>query len=235
MGLVTVYRAKIDGQSSEIILADLLASHGPLLNRAEVPAAVVAQYEGLLPAIVLDFWEHCGVGAFAGGRIRFVLPAHYAQAVAALFAGDPDFGDGCHAVALGPFGDLMIWSERHHLLFVGLPLAMVDAPFLNQRIAEEQIDRIALDYLFKANPAIFDTADDDGEPMFQRAEAALGPLGAGEIYGTVPPMTFDEPIAVETLHRVVADDWLAEKFAGTEFQLADVAKREFNIRPIGPS
>ena len=230
-----MFRSTIDGESSQGILARIIADRGPLLGRRQVPPSVLAEYETILPPILLDFWENHGLGGLSEGRIRFVLPPDYAGAVARLFAGDPDFAQGCHAIAIGPFGEMMIWSQRHKLIFVGLPLATVDAPFLNRDMTREQADRIVLDYVLRADPAVFDTTDDTGEPMFQRARAALGPLNDGEIYGTVPALTYDEPVSVDALHRVIANDWLSEKFSGTTFQLVDIARQQFNIRPIGPT
>lgn len=229
-----MYRSIINGQSSELHLARLLAERGPLQDPLPADPVTLAAYEGRLPDILLDFWENHGFGALAGGLIRIIHPQQYAAAVAKLFEGDPDFAGDCHAIALGPFGDMMLWSARHQLVFVSLPLSMVDAPLRFRPAPRDQDDLIVLTHVLNAAPAVFDTADDAGAPMFARAREALGPLGPDEVYGTVPAVTYGEALAVEALQRVEAGEWLVERFSGYVYSLNDLQAGQFNLRDIGP-
>lgn len=228
-----MYRSTVNGKGGAEVLRDLMAERGPYLDPVPVDPEVIAHYETRLPPLLLDLWENYGLGGFAEGRIRFILPSEYDEALQTLFRGDPDFGADCHAIAIGPFGDLMVWSERYQLLFIGLPLQMVDAPFRTHPLPGDQADVIVLNYVLKADPLVFDTADDDGEPMFARALAALGPLKRGEIYGTVPAVSVGEPLAVDRLQKVIATEWLVERFSGGVFTLVDLSSRRVNIRKIG--
>lgn len=227
------YRSIINGQSSEYELAKIIEERGPLEDRHEVPAHIIESYEGKVPGILLDFWENYGIGSIGDGRARFVIPRSYANVLEWLFRGDQDFSGDCHVIAMGAFGDMLLWSERYGLVFVTLPLAMVDAPFHFNPIPKDQVDQVVFDYVIRVNPEIFDTTDDDGEVMYERARANLGPLQPYEIYGTVPAIAFDEPLEVDRLARVEAEDWLIEKFTGTKFSLVDLNAERLDIRLIG--
>ncbi len=229
------YRSKIDGQSSEIALTKLTKKRGPLKNSHQVPVSIINEYEGRLPNILLDYWQYYGIGEFGDGRARFVVTKFYANVVEWLFRGDPDFSGDCHVIVLGAFGDMMIWSERYQLIFVTLPLAIVDAHFRSNPLPADQVDRFVLNYVLNVDQAVFDTLDDTGKPMFERSLTLLGPLQPSEIYGTVPALTFEEPLDVDMLAKVDAQEWLIEKMAGTKFSLADLEAGRLDIRQIGSS
>lgn len=227
------YRSEIDGQSGQAFITRLMAENGPLTQVQRVQPEVIAAYEGKLPPILLDVWDNYGVGDLAEGRLRLCLPGAFADTLSMLFANDPDLAIGSHVIAYGPFGDLFIWNERHHLVFVGMALSIVDAPFLFHSTRKMPVDRLILDYVLASPHKGLDVADDAGAPMLDRAKEQYGPLKSLQIYGMQPPVPFGEAIAVQNHAIAPAGDWMIEKVNGTDFMLVDVSTKRFGVRPIG--
>ncbi len=215
------YLSMIDGVSGKVFLDQLMAERGPMRDVRAVPEAVAAAYVGRVPDIIIDLWRAHGVGNLAGGRLRLCLPSDFTDATGRLFDRDPDFAGDCHVIAHSAFGDLLIWSERHWLVHVGMLLGMVDAPMLFDPKLKVAADKVALDFILKANPALLDMADAAGGPMFEPAQAALGRLKPGQIYGLFPlPFNMDAP-GIDALQIVPADQYLDAKLQMATFPLWD--------------
>lgn len=218
------YLSVIDGVSGKVFLDQLIAERGPMQDARRVPETVAAAFVGRIPDIIIDLWRARGVGNLAGGRLRLCLPSDFTDVTGRLFDRDPDFAGDCHVIAHGPFGDLLIWSERHWLVHVGMLLGIVDAPMLFRPEDKVAADKVALQFILNANAALFDTADAAGEPMFDRAQAALGRLKRGQIYGLFPlPFNLDAP-GIDALQIVPADEYLDAKLQMATFSLWDPVK-----------
>lgn len=212
----------------------VLGAHGPLTQCEDVPAELIARYEGLVPDLILDLWENHGIGELAGGLVRFCIPDMFAQPVAMLFDGDPDYhpGTDTFVLAYGPFGSLAIWNDKHLIGLLSHPSAALDVPFYDR--AEPGIDRdaVAFDYFLNADPRIMDVFDDRGEEMFTRAKTALGPLQPGLIYGLMPPDDFHD-VDVGNIQVTVAEEWLESRFSAQVYSIHDMINDRLNIRPVG--
>jgi hypothetical protein len=226
------YLSKIDGQSGRVFLDRVIAERGPLGDSAAVPEATLAALTGRVPDLMIDFWRFHSTGWLDGGRLRICLPGEFADMLARLFAGDSDFGADCHAIAIGAFGDLAIWSERHWLCFLRPVSAMLDAPFLVNPKAKSDPDKTVLEGVLGAHPLFWDLADSDGQPLFERAERKLGSLRPNGIYG-VMPLPYDGPIELDALQRVPAEEYLDALRQSTVITLADLFAGRFNLRDIG--
>lgn len=55
-----------------------------------MPPTVLAVYEPLLPAVILDLSRNLGVGDLDGGRLRLCVPRSLQGVVDQIFEGDPD-------------------------------------------------------------------------------------------------------------------------------------------------
>ena len=228
-------------------LARLLAERGPLDPVQPVPPGIVTAYEGRVPGILLDLWEDRGVGDLLGGRIKLCVPTELSGAVEYLFRGDPDFGappaagpdaprraTDVHAIAHGPFGELLLWSERHGLVQLMVRLGLVEASFLHRPATAPRPDAAILDFVLGADPAVFDLADEDGVPMFDRARSAYGPRGRLEIYAPgIAQGGMGTPPRVETLIPAPYRPWLEGRIVASVWRLSDLATGRMNIRRIG--
>lgn len=228
-----IYRSKINGESPGPLFQALLEQRGPLANHSPVPDEVLARYERRLPDLLLDFWQTHGVGDLAGGLLRLTVPDAFAGALAVLFRGDPDFEQDSHVIAYGPFGDLLIWHERHWLLFCGMTLAFVDAPFLFHPPRDKTADQLVLEQVLGVDPAVLDLHDEADMPLFRRALTKLGRLPLGHIYGLQPPASVGLPVELSRLHITPAEDWLVQRFSSWTYTLTDFQARRLSIRDIG--
>ena len=230
-------------------LARLLAERGPLDSARAVPREVVVAHEGRVPGILLDLWEDHGVGDLAGGRIKLCVPTELDGAVAHLFGGDPNFGPSpvgagtetgaggatdVHAIAHGPFGSLILWSERHGLVLVDMRLGMVEAPFLFRPGTAPPPDAAILGMVLSADPAFLDLTDASGAMMFERAVAAHGRLGRMRIYAPgAAEGGAAKPPTVEGLIPVPYRDWLEDRVVSKVWRLSDLATGRTDVRRIG--
>lgn len=227
------YRSFIDGQESGPFIRDALERNGPLASVMPVPAAVIAHYERQVPDLVLDLWEHHGIGDLGGGRLRLCIPGSLQTAVDLLFSGDPDFGAGTRALAHGAFGDLVLWHPLHQMVFVNMQLASVEAPALVHPSLIGPPDKVVLENLLQINPVFFDAMDAQGQPMFDAAVDRYGPLPELHIYGMQPAVPFDEAYLLEYHAIVELEEWLIEKIGGTRFRLDDLDGHRPGLREIG--
>lgn len=218
--------------ASEALIAQVLAEHGPLRHSEPVPPEIIDSHQGRVPDLVLDFWEHKGIGELGGGRMRLCLPEMFAEPLALLFRDDPDFAQGTVALAYGPFGSLILWNNAEWLALLTHPGAIVDAPFVGESKAGLDPNRIAFDYFLNADPVIMDVIDDAGDEMFDRALAQLGALRPGQIYAPMPPDSFRE-VEVGRLQVVDAREWIEARFLGQVYMLHDLMDDRLNIRRIG--
>ena len=226
------YLSRIDGQSSRVFLDRVIAERGPLGDSAEVPEPTLVALTGRVPDLMIDFWRFHGTGWLNGGRLRICLPGEFSDVLGRLFAGDPDFGADCHALAIGAFGDLAIWSERHWLALLRPSMAALDAPFLVNPKAKGDPNKAVLEGLLEAHPLFWELADFEGQPLFERAERTFGSIRPNGIYGLMP-LPYDGPIELDALQRVPAAEYLEAAVQTSVITLADVEAGRFNLRDIG--
>lgn len=213
---------------SEALIRQVLAAHGPLKFPEPVPPEIIAQYEGRVPDLMLDFWENFGIGELGGGLMKLCIPEMFAEPLGLLFRGDPDFAEGTLALAYGPFGTLVLWNDREWLALVSHPGATVDAPFYRRDKGGLDANRVLFDYFLNADPNIMDVFDDDGTEMYARAEAALGELRPGLIYAQTGP-----DVGLDALALAPAAEWMADRFLEQTYMLHDLMGDRLNIRRIG--
>ena len=232
------WRSQIDGQSAEGLVARALERIGPMQEAIKPPAKVILQYEApgprRLPDLLLDLWEHHGIGDLAGGRLRLCLPGALQREVDALLRGDPYLAGDTQAIAFGAFGDLVLWSARFQMVYVTMQLSVVEVPQLIRPEPGLSDDAALLHGLLGLHPDAMDARDAAGQPMFAPARERLKPLPPLHIYGMQPPAPIDEPFTLE--HHAVSElpDWLAEKVSTSVFTLADLETGRMALRDIGP-
>ena len=217
---------------NKALVEQALAAHGPLRHAQPVPPESIAEWEGLLPELLLDFWENQGIGELGGGRMRLCLPQMFAEPLALLFHDDPDFAQGTVALAYGPFGSLILWNRREWLGLLTHPGAMLDAPFFGRSKAGLDPNRVVFDHVLNADPAFMDVIGEDGQDLFLHAQAQLGPLLPGQIYAPLPPGDLYQT-RLDAMHRLDVQDWLSARFAGQVHMLHDLMGDRLNIRALG--
>lgn len=247
-----------DLPDAEATLQQIVSDLGPLVQPVDVPKDVTRHYVGRVPDIILDFWSTFGVGDLRGGMLRLCLPFELGSQMEGLFRGDPDFGfpDGIvdanppltdafgkpttrlrhtdvHALAHTAFGDLLLWSERHGLMHVGVVPGRVLAPFLFNPETVPSADRAAIDLILKADPLLLDMDDREMQPMYDQAFEKFGPMKRMFIYAPGPAATGDPFPVLEDVFPHSFPEWLEERIRSKYWNLADLENQRLEVRAIG--
>lgn len=228
------YRSIINGQDGEAAIAAAIAALGPLENAQPVPVEIITFYEKRVPGVLIDVWENYGIGDLAQGRLRFCIPGAFNPVVAQLFGNDPYFANQVQVVAYGAFGDLILWHEKYQIVSVNMQLSSVEMPAFFNPALFGPADQVLYERLLQMHPNTMDAYDADGDPMFDRAKDAMGPLAELQIYGMQPPAPFHEAFTLDNHKPVDVTEWLSQKIAASVFTLDDPAGGRFAVRPIGP-
>ncbi len=224
----------VDGLPGSLVLREVMAHSGPFVRQDTMPADEMAALTGKVPDLLVDLWRIYGLGEIMGGRLRFVRPSRFRNVLAFLFDGDPDFGEGCHVIAHTAFGDFLVWSERHHHVFVSVNYLGVEAPYLFRPVPRAEADRILIDRVLTADPARLEVLQADGTPLFAAAKEAFGLPPYPAVYGFVPYPPMPPNLTLDHIRMVQPADYAGEIIAISKFGLHDFEGQNLNIRDIGP-
>ncbi|MBK4216917.1 hypothetical protein JJJ17_13345 [Paracoccus caeni] len=225
--------SSVGGQPGEIVLAELMTSHGPLTDARAVSEERITPRIGHVPDLLIDLWRLYGVGALRDGGLWLAMPGDFDRVTELVFGGDADLGTGTQLIAYGAMGNFLCWNSRYGAVLVSPASGAVQAPALTQRAPALDHDALLLSYLQELHPFFFDRVDRDNQPMLDRARAAWGPLSYGQIYAAYPIQDVGEGIGVENVAIDDAVDYLTEVARVTGFMLQDFENNRFNIRDIG--
>lgn len=215
---------------------DTIAAYGqPRPGPALTPERLKA-LDGVVPQEFIDFLAIFGEASFLNGRLHVCDPARYAGLGPLLFGSDPDFGTTPSAlIAYSAFGKLWFWNAKFGVHTVDITnghviCASLVANTLNKPTHGRHI------YVPFAMPAEhFDSLDNEGKWLFDRAKRALGELEAGECYGYVPLLSLGGERKLANLKRLRALEHFAIALQAGEFQLVDPGSPTSLkiVRPIG--
>ena len=199
------YISEIKGRSGKDYIDEIIEDEGPFLDAAPVTEEVLETWRGIVPDLLTDFWRNHGVGALQGGLMRICLPVDFDGLLSQIFHADEDFShNDCHVIGYGPFGDLIIWSERHWLCKANLRNGQVIATDLvypeKKVIANTEIVVSLLGH----QPETLDAYDDDDKKLFVRAVKKLGRPGPGQAFGFFPALAMGGAPNLENIKIVPA-------------------------------
>lgn len=199
------YISQINGRSGKEYIDEILEDEGPLLDAIRVDENTVQEWTGVLPDVLIDFWRHHGIGALQGGLMRLCLPQDFNGLLSQIFQADPDFSHkDCHVVGYGPFGNLMVWSQRHWLCEVDFVHARLDAPRLLDPAKKLNANTPIVASLLGHPPDSLDAYDEDGKKLFARAVRKLGRPGPGQAFGFVPALAMGGAPTLKNIRIVPA-------------------------------
>ena len=157
-----------------------------------VPEDYFERFGGVLPSSVLYVWRRLGFVGLGGGRFWVTDPLEWAPAVGAWLEGVvlpfPDQVWWC--LGRTALGQMCLWGE------VSGPALIVDVlnGFINPDAhrAEKTADPVMRErmgcILFTSPWEDFYVDEVSGRPLVDVALGRLGPLGAGQVLGFVPPL-----------------------------------------------
>lgn len=180
---------------------------GEATQRTEVPEARIDDWRGRLPDQLIAYWKDEGWCSYANGLFWTVNPDDYEDLVDEwLHDSFLEQIDEFHVIARSAFGELFLWGQKtggsvtilcatHSIICLSANLQRrMDDPdfYLRTFFSNKSIDRCDLD-------------DESGQPLFERALAALGPLEPDEVYGFEPAIVLGGKMRLENLAKLKLD------------------------------
>lgn len=199
---------------------------GPPTNRREVPPEKIAKFRGKLPDKLLEYWQVYGWCSYAKGLFWTVDPDEWDDVIDDWLGATPFVEkDAYYVIARSAFGKLVLWgTNTGQSLRVNAPNGWV-YPSFDPEFKQDGPD-LSLQLFFSATSRdVFDETDTEGNPLFERALAKLGPLDHDTMYGFVPALALGGQPQLEHLQKLDAHVHLNILSQVTELQImADVAQ-----------
>lgn len=205
--------------------------HGPLVHAAPGPDPTA--WLGRLPDALLYFWQEYGLGTWQDGRMHIIDPDLAAGLVDFLFAGDPDFQGDTHAIAIGAFGQMTLWSQRHGLVDLNTMMTAIEAPYLVDPGLAPSADEQIVEGLLDMPAMMTDAYDEEGEPLFDRVRARLGALEPPMIYASTPAPPSVADLRPENFVLADAREWIEAVLGESLVTLVDWRRDHPDLRLIG--
>lgn len=182
---------------------------GEATYHQSAPQEAIDRWRGKLPDKLLHYWQTEGWNGYAQGRFWTVNPDDYEDIVDEWLEGSPlEQLDSFHVIARTAFGDIYLCGKK-------LGCTVFIACSLHATFAEELVPLSSADqerhlpwFFSGMNLDDCDMKDVDGQPLFERALAALGPLAPDEMYGFEPALVLGGRITLDRLRKVKIDQHL---------------------------
>ena len=158
----------------------------PRAQLAVTPVHAV-QYQGRLPAKLLEYWAENGFAGYGDGLLWIVDPAVYEDVLGRWLDATPfKGGDDYHVVERTAFGALFVWGKKNGMsLQINTPHSIIFPDRGATKRVQDTSEDFALQIFFECiTKESADFADEQGTPLFARALKKLGPLEGDEVYGS---------------------------------------------------
>lgn len=229
------YTSSIAGTSGKEYIDEILEDEGPLRQTQSVSDNVIAQYQGKVPDILIDFWRNHGTGTLQNGLMRLVIPSDFDGLLSQIFHGDADFShQDCYIIGHSPFGHLVVWSERHWLVKIDLLMSRMDCSKLLYPEKKKNENTPIISGFLGHGVDSLNVYDDDDKPLFSRVRKRLGDLEPGECYGFAPALVMGGAPKLTNLKKMPAFEHFLFLAQLQHFTLMDYLSRPIRaVRQIG--
>lgn len=172
------------------VFAPFLSKYPPGGSLRKPTAKRLEQFQGKLPAELLDFWQAYGFGNYGGGLLKIIDPADYTD-TQSLWLGEQD---GCPPILMTGFGTLFIY----------------------RRLSETADDMCLLDIHSRRSGSFSTSFSDFFERiipaenfaeqflrvgLFQEALAKCGKLAENEIFFFAPALAFGGAESIQYIEK----------------------------------
>jgi hypothetical protein len=221
--------------------------HGAPLDAQVATQEQIDRLALTLPDSIVSFIKKYGFGSYFNKLYRMCDAEVFEDILALIFKADKDFSHkDCLIVGHSAFGFLWVWSKRHMLVRIDLPMGMIfsrelaPTSFKDLMLAPRSTidpNRIATG-LLPVDKDEADYPDVSGEPMYDRCRELYGTPDSGECFGFFPALAIrgiSSPARrVENIQRVKALEHYALLAQLDTFYLTKLGPQGFEaVRPIG--
>lgn len=178
---------------------------GEATSSVTVPVESIEKWRGVLPDVLLTYWESEGWGTYRSGLFSLVDPDEYEDVLDMWLEGTQfEEMDSYHVIAKNAFGYLYAFGET-----TGRNITVM--PIFNQIIynksecVKKTLDDLNIDiqsFLAFSNPKGFDMVDSNDDSLFDKAVSKYGPLAKNEIFGFEPAYVLGGSMEFEDLRKL---------------------------------
>ncbi len=180
---------------------------GEATHRIEVQTVSIEKWQGKLSNQLLAYWQTEGWSSYANGLFWTVNPEEYEDIVDEWLENSPlEQIDAFHVIARSAFGHLYLWGEKTGASATISP-SINSIICLASNLKRKLNDADFYTRTFFSNKTLNDCDynDEFGVPLFTRALAKLGPLGADEVYGFEPAIVLGGKMQLDNLAKLNLD------------------------------
>ncbi|MGN8258696.1 GAD-like domain-containing protein [Pseudomonas sp. SMSB3] len=191
--------------------AEFIDCFGEATQQTHVPEASLAKWNGILPPILIQYWQNEGWAGYANGLFWTVNPDDYEHLKDAWLKDTSlESLDNFHVIARSAFGNLYLCGEN-----TGHSASIIcnhnEILALKSRLKSKKLaaQNITIQSLFGASePDDYDNTDPNGKALFKRALKKYGPLAPDEIYGFEHALVAGGEPTLENLCKLKLDPHL---------------------------
>lgn len=172
-----------------------------------VKAEEVERYRGVLPDLLLEYWQDMGWSGFADGLFWLVNPADYDHLVAMWLEGTPfEALDTYRTIARTAFGELYVWGEKtNRCVTISCPTHGIIALESEVKSKAPDVESAVESFFVMSDKEGYDLTDMSDKSLFAQALKKLGPLGPDEVYGFEPALIAGGEWSVNNLAKLNLD------------------------------
>jgi hypothetical protein len=180
---------------------------GEATSHRQAPDSHLAKYRGVLPDVLLGYWQQEGWCGYANGLFWTVDPDDYKHLLD-MWLADTVFPqiDNYHVIARSAFGTLYAWGEKYNQkIVVSCPTGSFVALTSKLKAPSNNPDLAIQTFFAMSDKERYDLEDAQGDFLFERALAKLGPLDGSELYGFEPALFVGGTASLEHLVKCNLD------------------------------
>ncbi|ECD9612235.1 DUF1851 domain-containing protein [Salmonella enterica subsp. salamae] len=170
-----------------------------------VPATSLEKWQGVLPDILLSYWENEGWASWQNGLISLVDPEQYDDILDLWLEGTPfEEDDSYHVFARSAFGVLYAFGVRTGRNLTILCYASKIIVSKRERVKKSQEDLMwdIKSFFGAARTVDFDLIDINGDYLFKQAVNLHGGLEGSEIFGFEPAIFLGGKISINNVRKL---------------------------------
>ena len=167
-----------------------ISQYPPGQNMRKPTAEMLSQFQGKLPAELLDFWQEYGFGNYGGGLLKIIDPTDYIDTLT-LWLGEQE---DCFPILMTGFGTLFIYRKRSE---TAGDMCLLDIHYRRSGSFSTGFS----DFFERILPAENFAEQFLRVDLFQEASAKHGGLAQNEIFFFAPALAFGGAESIQYVEK----------------------------------